>query len=55
MLSSLKSNDYNGLLSIAAEYSNAVIRPKEKLSKIELFGILIFISGVSLMLLTRTS
>ena len=33
MLSSLKSNDYNGLLSIAAEYSNAVIRPKEKLSK----------------------
>ena len=33
MLSSLKTNDYNGLLSIAAEYSSAVIRPKEKLSK----------------------
>jgi len=28
---------------------------KEKLSKIEFFGILVFISGVSLMLLTRTS
>ena len=33
MLSSLKTNDYNGLLSVAAEHSNAVIRPKEELSK----------------------
>ena len=33
MLSSLKTNDYNGLLSVATEYSNAVIRPKEELSK----------------------
>tara|TARA_S200000501_G_scaffold378445_1_gene441091 strand:- start:7663 stop:8478 length:816 start_codon:yes stop_codon:yes gene_type:complete len=33
MLTSLKSNDYNGLIKIASEYSDAVIRPEKDLNK----------------------
>ena len=33
MLSSLKSNDYSGLIKIASEYSDAIIRPDKDLSK----------------------
>jgi hypothetical protein len=33
MLSSLKSNDYQGLIKIASEYSDAVIRPEKSLNK----------------------
>ena len=33
MLTSLKSNDYQGLIKIASEYSDAVIRPEKNLNK----------------------
>ena len=33
MVASLKTTDYKGLLKIASEYSDAIIRPKEELSK----------------------
>ena len=33
MLSSLKSNDYSGLIKIASEYSDAIIRPDKDLNK----------------------
>ena len=33
MLSHLKSNDYNGLIKIASEYSDAIIRPEKELNK----------------------
>ena len=44
-----------GQIEILFSFASSKYLFKEKLSKIELFGILIFISGVSLMLLTRTS
>ena len=44
-----------GQIEILFSFVSSKYLFKEKLSKIELFGILIFISGVSLMLLTRTS
>jgi hypothetical protein len=34
MLKPLETLDYSGLIKIASEYSEAVIRPKEELSKI---------------------
>ena len=33
MLTSLKSNDYQGLINIASEYSDAIIRPEKSLNK----------------------
>jgi len=33
MLTSLESNDYNGLIKIASEYSDAIIRPEKDLNK----------------------
>ena len=44
-----------GQIEILFSFVSSKYLFKEKLSKIEFFGILIFISGVSLMLLTRTS
>ena len=44
-----------GQIEILFSFVSSKYLFKEKLSKIELFGILIFISGISLMLLTRTS
>ena len=44
-----------GQIEILFSFVSSKYLFNEKLSKIELFGILIFISGVSLMLLTRTS
>ena len=44
-----------GQIEILFSFASSKYLFKEKLSKIELFGILIFISGVSMMLLTRTS
>ena len=44
-----------GQIEILFSFFSSKYLFKEKLSKIELIGILIFISGVSLMLLTRTS
>ena len=44
-----------GQIEILFSFASSKYLFKEKLTKIELFGILIFISGVSIMLLTRTS
>ena len=44
-----------GQIEILFSFFSSKYLFKEKLSKIELFGILIFILGVSLMLLTKTS
>ena len=44
-----------GQIEILFSFASSKYLFKEKLTKIELFGILIFISGVSIMLLNRTS